>query len=426
MNKRAQIIRMIILAILLGISVYILIKTHDSNNTAQDQTQTTAASSTAVTEVIKTDVTTSKTTGHTTQTSTRTTDVTTTQTEQGTTTTTTTTETQTQTISETTTQMQTTTVTTAPTSVMTTTTQAVTRPTQTTTTAQSTTETTKPAVFFGPYELNDISKYDIIDPNNDYTGNGGVTDNFDLSSVGRGIIRVHYTGEGDYKVRIEKDGEAYNYDLTPNGTIEVFPLQLGSGSYRALILRRIVDTRFSVVKSVSFNADINDQNLIYINSIQIVHWLPQMLPLTYARETLISDILTNGKVQKSELGIESFKLIWSYILSNISYDKVKYSNIANLTGYVPSIPATFSEKKGICYDYAAFMAGILRSFGIPVKLVTGYCPTYYGDNYHAWNEVFIDGRWILVDPTYDAAFFQAGHRVEFEKKKSLYTVSKRY
>ncbi len=151
-----------------------------------------------------------------------------------------------------------------------------------------------------------------------------------------------------------------------------------------------------------------------------------MAPVSYGRNTLVSDVLTNGKFPKNELSLESFRVVWSYIIANILYDKAKYNNIANLTGYIPSITATFSEKKGICYDYAALMAGILRSFGIPVKLVTGYCPTYYGDVYHAWNEVYIAGRWILVDPTYDAAYFQAGHRVDFEKNKSLYTISRKY
>ena len=64
---------------------------------------------------------------------------------------------------------------------------------------------------------------------------------------------------------------------------------------------------------------------------------------------------------------------------------------------------------GICFDYAALMAGMLRSQGVPCKLVIGYA----GDVYHAWISVwseetgwiegivFFDGEnWQRMDPTF--------------------------
>ena len=64
--------------------------------------------------------------------------------------------------------------------------------------------------------------------------------------------------------------------------------------------------------------------------------------------------------------------------------------------------------KGICFDYASLMAALLRSQGIPTKLVVGYS----GDAYHAWISVYLDeigwvdkiiefdGKsWSLIDPT---------------------------
>jgi transglutaminase/protease-like cytokinesis protein 3 len=193
-----------------------------------------------------------------------------------------------------------------------------------------------------------------------------------------------------------------------------------------MILKKIVDTRYSVIKSKYITADIKDQNLVYINSIQNIYWLPQMQPVLFARGSLIDELLNEGAVTKDKLDLESFKLLWSYIISNIYYDKEKYSNISNLIGYVPDINATFNEKKGICYDYASFMSALMRSYGVPVKLVAGYCPSYYDDSYHAWNEVLIDGEWITVDVTYDAAYYQSGKKVQFEKNKSLYTATKIY
>ncbi|MBU5438687.1 transglutaminase domain-containing protein [Tissierella sp. MSJ-40] len=44
---------------------------------------------------------------------------------------------------------------------------------------------------------------------------------------------------------------------------------------------------------------------------------------------------------------------------------------------------------------------MLRSQGIPTKLVKGYKNDLKA--YHAWNEVLLDNNWVIVDTTYDAA-----------------------
>ena len=64
-----------------------------------------------------------------------------------------------------------------------------------------------------------------------------------------------------------------------------------------------------------------------------------------------------------------------------------------VTTYTPDIEAIMSSRKGICFDYAAVMASMLRSQGIPTKLVMGYVP----QGYHAWNEVYFEGvGWVIV------------------------------
>jgi uncharacterized membrane protein len=284
-------------------------------------------------------------------------------------------------------------------------------------------ETTK---GYGPFVLADISDYEIIDPLKDFAAKADPDENISIDSVSRGIVKVHFSGSDEYKVRVEKGEEAYNYDLRGDGGVEVFPLQMGSGSYRVMILRKVSGSRYSVIRSRKFEVDIPDIHLVYLNSVQNIFWLPLMEPIVFSRGTLISNVLNDGKYPREELDIESFKVLWSYIIKNIVYDKEKYSNLSSMSGYIPSITVTYQEKKGICYDYASFMAGVLRSFGVPVKLIAGYCPEYYGDSYHAWNEVFIDGEWILVDVTYDAAFFQAGKQVDHEKDKDLYSASREF
>ena len=89
-----------------------------------------------------------------------------------------------------------------------------------------------------------------------------------------------------------------------------------------------------------------------------------------------------------------------------------------------------AEKKGICFDYASLMAAMLRSQGIPTKLVIGYA----GDAYHAWihtyipekgwieGVIFFDGTtWKLMDPTYASSSKQSKQIMEFIGNASNYS-----
>lgn len=74
----------------------------------------------------------------------------------------------------------------------------------------------------------------------------------------------------------------------------------------------------------------------------------------------------------------------------------------------------FIQKEGVCTDFATAMAVMLRSSGVPARLVAGYLPgeldkatgTYQvkAKDYHAWVEVYFPGYgWIEFDPTPGAA-----------------------
>ena len=70
----------------------------------------------------------------------------------------------------------------------------------------------------------------------------------------------------------------------------------------------------------------------------------------------------------------------------------------------------FASRRGFCEHYASSFALLMRTAGIPARVVTGYQGGEFNDvgNYlivrqsdaHAWTEVWIKGRgWIRVDPT---------------------------
>ena len=70
----------------------------------------------------------------------------------------------------------------------------------------------------------------------------------------------------------------------------------------------------------------------------------------------------------------------------------------------------FSTRQGFCEHYASAFVVLMRSAGIPARVVTGYQGGWWNDSggyllvrnsdAHAWAEVWIAGRgWVRVDPT---------------------------
>ena len=98
------------------------------------------------------------------------------------------------------------------------------------------------------------------------------------------------------------------------------------------------------------------------------------------------------------------------MVQNLTYDKQLAATVQS--GYLPVLDTVLEKKSGICFDYAALMTGMLRSQGIPSKLVVGYA----GEIYHAWINVYIEGvgwvdkviyfdgeNWTLMDPTFTSS-----------------------
>ena len=99
--------------------------------------------------------------------------------------------------------------------------------------------------------------------------------------------------------------------------------------------------------------------------------------------------------------------VYNYVIKNTTYDRAKAASVTS--GYLPNLDQVLESKQGICFDYAALMTGMLRSQGVPCKLVIGYA----GTAYHAWisvwaegigwveNAVYFDGTtWQRMDPTF--------------------------
>lgn len=244
---------------------------------------------------------------------------------------------------------------------------------------------------------------------------------FCLDYTDRGLLRICYNGEQGAKLKLviyppggTLDGNGYvAYNLKGDGSIEDFSLQYGSGEYTANIMQHVEGENYYTVETKTFTADIKDENSVYLNSIQNVNWNYDMNPIHDVR-FIVADSLRNSK---DDLLYSSCMDIYRFIVNNITYDDDKIYNLDY--DYAPDIEQVYSDETGICYDYASLLASMLRSINVPAKLVKGFA-SYSPDTYHAWNEVYINGEWITVDPTRDATLLASGVTPEIRKNSEDY------
>ncbi len=212
------------------------------------------------------------------------------------------------------------------------------------------------------------------------------------------------------KIMVEKDEEKYYYNI--NNKEETIPLQLGSGNYSIKLLENISGKKYRVVKKKEIKLENEISNDVYLASNQPIYWKDQRRTIDLGKE------ITEGIDGKEE----KVRAVYEYIIKNIKYDYDKINNIDD--SYVPNLDHVVASGEGICYDYASLFSGILRSQGIHAKLIKGYKNDL--DVYHAWNQVLIDGEWITIDTTYDAALKDGKKAVSMIKLPSEYRIEKVY
>ncbi len=223
----------------------------------------------------------------------------------------------------------------------------------------------------------------------------------DYSHADQGYISACYTGDiKKIKLRITGDDEiVYTYDLHKARGYEVFPLSSGSGTYTIVIYENISGTNYSTCLTATIDVTLANDFLPFLYPNQYVNFNEDSLAVDKAVE--LAEGCTND--------LEVITNVYDYITETIKYD---YDVAADPpTDYTTDIDEIMTSGTGICLDYAAVMASMLRSQGIPTHLEVGYAQ----DAKHAWISVYtpetgwlngiveFDGSiWTLVDPTFGA------------------------
>lgn len=236
----------------------------------------------------------------------------------------------------------------------------------------------------------------------------------DESTIKEGYVKIAYINENDSKMKVivEKGDNRYNYNFDGKGNYENYALNMGDGEYNIYLLENTEGKNYMIIDEWNIKAKINSDNKVYTVSNKIVNWESSTAIIKKAEE------LTKG-LKSDE---DKAKAIYNFVINNVKYDFKKQKSVT--TGYIPNIEAIMNSGSGICYDFAAVYAGMLRSVDISAKLVMGTAENIKG--YHAWNEVFINGEWVTVDTSYDSQANAVKAKVNMYKLSKDYNKEKQY
>ena len=206
----------------------------------------------------------------------------------------------------------------------------------------------------------------------------------DLSHASQGYIGAAATNENRLKLQVSKDDMSYNYDLPGTGEPIIVPVNMEDGSYTVRIMQNTTGDRYIELFAATENVKLESEFAPYV--------CPNMF-CNYTENSACVQLASDLCAGAADEGA-AFDAIYDYIANNISYDYAKADHLATVTGYVPNPDETLNTGSGICFDYALLTAAMLRSQGIPTKILTGYVSP---DNvYHAWDMIYIDGSWSTL------------------------------
>ncbi|MDR3311184.1 MAG: transglutaminase domain-containing protein [Oscillospiraceae bacterium] len=259
-----------------------------------------------------------------------------------------------------------------------------------------------------------------------------------------GLITVTYTASTTNAIAVmvvppgadeNKKDERYDYTNVKAGVPYTIPLTSGSGKYVLKICENSSGTSYAV----RYTADVD---------VKLVNdYSPFLYPSDFVKYSKSSAVvkkaadLAGGYTDK----YKKIEAVYNFVVKNFTYDKDRAAKITSgeLKGYAPVLDDVLAAKKGICYDYAGVMTAMLRSLGVPAKMVFGYAGEK--GEYHAWISIYdtdqqkwvegviiFDGTtWHRTDPTWISGGMKSDGTVPDSLRKivtnsSLYKATKAY
>lgn len=120
--------------------------------------------------------------------------------------------------------------------------------------------------------------------------------------------------------------------------------------------------------------------------------LPYLLASRYCNSDLLVD-MANRSFAWMEPGYSRVKAIEQWIYNNIFY-------VSGSSDQFTTATDVLIHRAGVCRDFAHLGIALCRALGIPARMVVGYVEIEkFLPDFHAIFEAYLDGGWVLFDPT---------------------------
>lgn len=119
-----------------------------------------------------------------------------------------------------------------------------------------------------------------------------------------------------------------------------------------------------------------------------------------------------------------------WVCSYVFYDEDRLNSEETVPFYATDV---IHSRRAVCLGFATLYASLCRSINIPCNVVSGYALGIGEDTEwtaqtintdyqnHAWNEVYVDGRWVIVDTTWDTQNkISGGEQIEGKEISRIY------
>lgn len=139
---------------------------------------------------------------------------------------------------------------------------------------------------------------------------------------------------------------------------------------------------------------VTSSGVVECGDYRVVEQTPLPIYLTSTIKTAATAAMVSliGDIDRSATPLEQALDLSQKIYSHMQY-------MAGETDTETSASEAFSLGKGVCQDYSHILIALLRELSIYSRYVVGFV-VGTGET-HAWVEVYSDGVWYGVDPTYN-------------------------
>ena len=187
------------------------------------------------------------------------------------------------------------------------------------------------------------------------------------------------------KLTISVGGSTLKYDINNNGDYEVFPLQFGRVNYTVTLDRNVEGKKYKAAGQVTVSPKgMEDELRCFLYPNQYVNYTEKTECVKVASD-LCKDMTDQAEI---------YKAVCNYVVKNFSYDFIK--SVTVQSGVLPDIDYCWNNKMGICQDLSALTCAMLRSQGVPARLIIG---TLGSGTPHAWVLAVVNGEDKFFDPT---------------------------